>query len=341
MQILLKSTDRVFDAFPYEREDEFERDVVSHAERIFGSSALYVDVKRRMKGNNIVTIPDGYVIDLTDPQQPQLFVIENEIVRHDAFNHIGIQMLRFVTSFDDAAKLAIRKYLMEHLSANPETLAVLEVAAKRAGSRNVDVYLESAVYREFKGIVVIDEAKDELYHVIKSIRASISVLQFKRYRADDGSLIYTYESLYGDSEEAGVGSEPSNQAGVEERNLRRMRRAKSDTVIVPAREEGFREVFLGLNQWRSIRISAAMRDRIKYIAGYQVAPISAITHIAEVEEIRLYKDTGKYQLIFKGPAQQINPIPVREPKNAPQGPVYVKRDILLESQYLEDALTAE
>ena len=33
--------------------------------------------------------------------------------------------------------------------------------------------------------------------------------------------------------------------------------------------------------------------------------MSAVTHIAEVQEIKPYKDTGKYQLIFKGAPQEI------------------------------------
>ncbi len=36
-------------------------------------------------GNDIVTIPDGYLIDTTKPDEPKLFIIENEIVKHDPF----------------------------------------------------------------------------------------------------------------------------------------------------------------------------------------------------------------------------------------------------------------
>lgn len=35
-----------------------------------------------------------------------------------------------------------------------------------------------------------------------------------------------------------------------------------------------------------------MLNRIKYIAAYQVAPISAITHLAEVAKIEKYKDAN-------------------------------------------------
>lgn len=82
-----------------------------------------------------------------------------------------------------------------------------------------------------------------------------------------------------------------------------------DTVVVPAREEGFNSVFLGENAWYAIRINARHIPRLKYIAGYQVAPVSAITHVAEIASIVPYNNTGKYKIIFKEPAKQIQPIP--------------------------------
>jgi hypothetical protein len=83
-----------------------------------------------------------------------------------------------------------------------------------------------------------------------------------------------------------------------------------------------------------------MKDKIKFIAAYRIAPISAVTHIAEVQEIKPYKDTGKYVLIFKGPAQEMNPIGLANSKNKPQGPVYVQRDKLVAAKTLEDAMKA-
>jgi hypothetical protein len=62
--------------------------------------------------------------------------------------------------------------------------------------------------------------------------------------------------------------------------------------------------------WRSIRIHPNMIPRIRYVAAYQVKPISAITHVAEVARIELRKDTQKYALYFKQPAWKIEPIPL-------------------------------
>ncbi|MBL1213156.1 MAG: GIY-YIG nuclease family protein [Ignavibacteriae bacterium] len=81
-----------------------------------------------------------------------------------------------------------------------------------------------------------------------------------------------------------------------------------DTIIVPAQEDGFKNVFIGQNSWYAIRIGGGKLKEIKYIAAYQTAPISAVTHYAEVETIEPYGDGGKYKLNFVKHAKPIGPI---------------------------------
>lgn len=81
-----------------------------------------------------------------------------------------------------------------------------------------------------------------------------------------------------------------------------------DTIVIPAREDGFKEVFLNQNCWYAIRINSKHIPKIKYIAGYQVAPIAAITHIAEVLSIEPYQNSGKFLVRFKSKAKEIGHI---------------------------------
>ncbi|MCL4400097.1 GIY-YIG nuclease family protein [Patescibacteria group bacterium] len=80
-----------------------------------------------------------------------------------------------------------------------------------------------------------------------------------------------------------------------------------DTIVVPAQKEGFEEVFLGKSCWYAVRISGGMLNKIKYIAGYQTWPISAITHYAPVERIEPYGEEGKYKIIFSRSAIELKP----------------------------------
>jgi len=110
-----------------------------------------------------------------------------------------------------------------------------------------------------------------------------------------------------------------------------------DTIVVPAQEEGFNDVFLGENCWHAIRIGGGKLREIKYIAAYQTNPISAVTHYAEVESIEPYGDGEKYQLNFKGPAIPMEPIQYGNAKRGSmQSPRYTSFEKLKKARVLND-----
>ena len=117
-------------------------------------------------------------------------------------------------------------------------------------------------------------------------------------------------------------------------------RHERDTLIVPAQDEGFQYVFLGQSRWFAIRIGGGMLDKIKYIAAYRTAPVSAITHVAEVARIESYGDAGKYQLIFSGPAKKLDKaIPFgKAPRGMMQGPRYARYADLDSADGINDLL---
>ena len=111
----------------------------------------------------------------------------------------------------------------------------------------------------------------------------------------------------------------------------------ADTVVVPAKEEGFKQVFLGEDRWYAIRIGGGMLDRLRYIAAYQVNPISAITHYAPIKHIEPYGNGGKYMLVFSAPAEEIGPIPFAGAKSGSmQGPRYTTFTKLKAAKELTD-----
>lgn len=76
------------------------------------------------------------------------------------------------------------------------------------------------------------------------------------------------------------------------------------TIIVPAQEDGFQQVFLKDNEWYDIRIGKTKKNKIQYIAGYEVAPRSGIQYIAKVKDIIPSENyLGYWKVIFDGKAQ--------------------------------------
>ena len=112
-----------------------------------------------------------------------------------------------------------------------------------------------------------------------------------------------------------------------------------DTIVVPAKEEGFQSVFIGKNCWYAVRIGQKNIPKLKYIAVYQVAPVSAVTHLAELEEVVPYLNSGKMLLRFKSAAMALeNPIRLREGTvgSQPQSARYTSRNKLLKAQFVDE-----
>jgi len=110
-----------------------------------------------------------------------------------------------------------------------------------------------------------------------------------------------------------------------------------DTIIVPAKQDGFEKVFIGENCWYAIRIAGGMLPKIKYIAAYRSQPESAVTHYAPVANIEPYGEEGKYKLNFAEPAKAVGPIPFADaPSGAMQGIRYTSLQKLLTAKKITD-----
>lgn len=109
-----------------------------------------------------------------------------------------------------------------------------------------------------------------------------------------------------------------------------------NTIVIPAQKTGFEKAFLGENSWYAIRISGGMINQIKYIAAYQTAPVSAITHYAEVDSIEPYGDGEKYKLNFKGSAKTIGPIKQTNKLVSIQSPRYTNINKLFKAKNMTE-----
>lgn len=188
---------------------------------------------------------------------------------------------------------------------------------------NINELLDRLVFdKDVAVIIVINETSEQLTRVLSKIKISADIIEAQSFVAN-GKMIHRFTPFQDDILEAVLPSTDLDEL---------------DTLVVPAKEDGFKEVFIGEKCWYQIRISAAMLSKIKYVAVYQVAPISVITHVAEVERIEKYKDSDKYILYFKDDAKQIKKVPLSglTKGKAPQAPRYTSYAKLMEANTLDD-----
>jgi hypothetical protein len=333
---MLWNEEGIFIEEPFDNERDLEGAIVKVARELFGDKRIYLDVKKKIGGKaKVKNIPDGYLIDLTSQKEPKLYVVENELAKHDPLKHISVQILEFSLSFE-TSPFTVKSIIKDALISDPLTLKKCESYASNTGLDNIDVLLEKIIYGEgrFNALVIIDELAEELEKVLISrFQFPVEILTLERYINQDGERIYSFQPFLKDV--TYVGKNASDLSSIPPL----LDPSEIDTIVVPARDDGFREVFLGEDRWYAIRIHSSMIPKIKYAAVYRVAPESAITHIAPVASIEQWKDTAKYILNFSETAKKIKPIKL-VPKGkvrAPQAPRYTSLERLQNAKTLDVA----
>lgn len=331
---MLWTTTRQFHPWPFEKEVDLEKAIAEIQHDLFGNWRLYLEVKKLIgQSGKMQNIPDGYLLDFSSPKKPVLYVVEVELAKHDPLRHIAQQLLGFSLSFKSTPQ-KMKGILRNAVQGSSEILASCDQYATSNGFSNIDYLLEQMIYPEdaFKALVIIDELEDELESILyTSLKFPVETLVIERYRSPAGEVGYHFDPfLYELSAQGSTVADLGNTPTIDPSEI--------DTVIVPAREEGFQEVFLGESRWHAIRIHSSMIPKIRYIAAYQVAPVSAITYVAEVAAIEPWKDTQKYCVIFKEPAHKIGPIPLvsNGKVTAPQSLRYTSFSRLQKAGSLDD-----
>ncbi|WP_419212592.1 hypothetical protein ACNR9Q_00340 [Maribacter sp. X9] len=309
---------------PFQKEAELEEAVNEVKEALFGTSRIYLDDKKKIgKIGGTNNLPDGYLIDLTNSQDPKIFVVENDLASHQHLKHIAVQILEFSLSFE-TSKVKVKNVVKGMLQKRPDQWKKCEEFAKRNGFENVDFLLESIIHKpnSFNALLIIDELGEELETVlISKFKFPVEVITLKKHQNKQGESLYQFEPFLNDVVE----------------DTEKIDISEIDTIVVAAREDGFNNVFLKEHCWYAIRLNASMIPKIKYLATYQVAPISAITYIAEIKSIEQWQDTNKYILYFSKPAEKIKKVVLGKNKGkAPQSPRYSSKNRILNAHSLDN-----
>ena len=109
-------------------------------------------------------------------------------------------------------------------------------------------------------------------------------------------------------------------------------------MVCAAKEDGFKRAFLDQKSWWAVRLNIKTIPHIKYIAIYQVAPISKITYYGKISKIELYENTGKYKLYLLGdPIKLGRPVALGANRYLkPQGPKYARLSVIKKAETLDD-----
>ena len=128
---MLWNEDESYEPVPFEKEADLEEAVLLVAGPLFGSERFYLDVKKRIgRKRGKWNIPDGYLVDLSSTREPLLYVVENELGRHEPLKHIAAQILEFSLAFETSPR-QVKEIVKESLRQDSEAFRQCENFPRR------------------------------------------------------------------------------------------------------------------------------------------------------------------------------------------------------------------
>jgi len=221
----------VFEQVIYSREDDFERLVVENAGTIFGDKAIYIDAKKKIKTSALGgTIPDGFLIDLSDPEEPQFYIVEVELQKHDFFKHIFPQITKFFAFYRNSKERhklveTVFTFLKETFGEDIELSTKLIDIIK---SNEVYKFLKDTIDSNQNILIIIDGPKPEFEEIMDTYTDTwgkmVKVQIVNNFQRNNNSIITVeppfLELPFGDAVSPVPGmKQPENQHYTEEFHL--------------------------------------------------------------------------------------------------------------------------
>ena len=150
-----------FTEYEYPKEAEFEADIVGTCSGFFGQNTIYVDAKKKIGSQALGSaIPDGFLFDMSDPENRELYLVEIELESHDFYKHIFPQITKFFAFFrnSERQKELVGK-LFSTINADP---ALKQQFKKYLGDGEIYKFLNDLVDASQNILLVIDGEKPEL-----------------------------------------------------------------------------------------------------------------------------------------------------------------------------------
>lgn len=197
-----------FTEYKYNYEEDFEKEIISNSKLFFGKNTIYIEAKRKLEAKALGgTIPDGFLFDLSDKDNPDFYLVEVELSTHDFYNHIFPQVTKFFAFFKNSKS---QTELVEKIFSIVNTdLSLKKMFKKHLGEREIYKFIKDVIENSQNILMIIDGDKDELPEIIETYSDTwgkmVRVLILKKF-VNDGDVIYSLTPDFEQIEYAGADS---------------------------------------------------------------------------------------------------------------------------------------
>jgi len=180
---------------PTNEEKEFHPLIIANSKEIFGKDTIYFDVKTMIKTvSGIGTIPDAYVIKLSEPYE--WYVIENELATHSIYGHVINQLTKFINGIDNKdtrSQILDMLYKVINKDNNLRSLVL-----SKTGYIDIHHFLSKLfLAKNPRIVVIIDKVTLDLEEACQALRYTPEIIEFRSYirESDSKSFAHFFEPL--------------------------------------------------------------------------------------------------------------------------------------------------
>ncbi len=173
-------------------EADFEKIIVEMHKLIFGKNTVYIDAKKKIGSNTLGSaIPDGFLFDMSDPDNQEFYLVEVELESHDFYRHIFPQITKFFAFYKNSTR---QKELVEKLFSTINTDKELKRQFKKyLGEQEIYKFLSDVIDNSQNILLVIDGEKPELPEITDTYSDTwgkmVKVLTVKQYVCKDDAIV--------------------------------------------------------------------------------------------------------------------------------------------------------
>ncbi|MDB5276361.1 MAG: hypothetical protein JWR61_1316 [Ferruginibacter sp.] len=204
------SNNKIYNEFPFDREADFEKEVVNNSKLFFGPKSIYIDAKKKIETKSLGnSIPDGFLFDMSDITSPEFYIVEVELVRHDFYNHIFPQITKFFSFYrNHKSQIDLAEKIYTVINNDPSLKAAFKTFL---GEQEIYKFLKDTIQHSQNILLIIDGDKKELPEIMDTYGDTwgkmVKLLLVKKF-ANGGDIIYTMHPEFENIEYAEIVDAP-------------------------------------------------------------------------------------------------------------------------------------
>lgn len=151
--------------YTFKNEEEIESDVIVNSPLFFGQKSMFIESKKKIDSKFIgATIPDGFLFDFSEPDNPEFYIVEVELASHDFYKHIFPQVTKFFAFFKNPQS---QTELVEKLFTLIDSNSILKKEFKKhLGEKEIYKSIKDIIENSQNILLVIDDEMEELPEII-------------------------------------------------------------------------------------------------------------------------------------------------------------------------------